>query len=151
MRLGRPLWSRLELDLIYTDNTGDVMIFTIFRLGAVKCSYNQGSWVWQNFSHKSISAICDRIWENLAYCHNTHMAKCMLLVPQVKKCQIKFLSYSCNLFTDLCRRLRRVCITYQGEISLHFNLPSLYSCRTWSPLLRVLIRIPAHGHLDIAS
>ena len=46
-----------------------------------------------------------------------------------------------NLSTNLCRRLRRLTIYYKGEISLHFDLPSLYRCHTRSPLLWALIRI----------
>ena len=37
-------------------------------------------------------------------------------------------------------------IRYKGEISLHFDLRSPYSCRTQSPLLRALIRIPVRLH-----
>ena len=46
-----------------------------------------------------------------------------------------------NLSTNLCRRLRRLTVSYKGEISLHFDLPSLYSWRTRNPLLWALIRI----------
>ena len=49
--------------------------------------------------------------------------------------------------TNLCHRLRRPTASYKGEIDLRFYLPSLYSCRTWSPSLWVLIRIL---YLDIA-
>ena len=45
----------------------------------------------------------------------------------------------------LYRCLRRVNVSYQSELSLHFDLPSLFSCRTQSPLLRASIRIPACG------
>ena len=73
------------------------------------------------------------------------MAQCTFLVPWVKNCQSPvyvILFMSNNLSTNLSRHLQRVNIS---EISLHFNLPSLYSCRTWSLLLRVLISIPARG------
>ena len=94
-----------------------------------------------------IVQICDRIWENPAYCPNAHIAQCTFLVHQVKKCQspVFFTSMSENLSINLCRRIQRVSIWYQGEISLHFDLPSLYSCRTRSPLLRELIRIPVRA------
>ena len=90
---------------------------------------------------------CDRIWENPAYCPNAHMAQCAFLVPLVKKCQspVFVIFMSENLSIILCRHLRRVNVSYQGKTSLHFDLPSLYSCRTRSPLLRALIRIPASG------
>ena len=46
-----------------------------------------------------------------------------------------------NLSTNLCQHLRRLNVSYNGEISLHFDLPSLYSSCTQSPLLWALIRI----------
>ena len=46
-----------------------------------------------------------------------------------------------NLSTNLCRRLRRLTVSYKGEVSLHFNLPSLYSYRTRSLLLWALVRL----------
>ena len=39
-----------------------------------------------------------------------------------------------NLSTNLCHRLWKVNVSYQGKTSLHFDLPSLYGCRTRSPL-----------------
>ena len=41
--------------------------------------------------------------------------------------------------------VRRVVVSYNGEVSLHFEPPTLYSCRERSPLLRALIRIRAPG------
>ena len=35
-------------------------------------------------------------------------------------------------------------------MNLHFDPPRLYSCHTWSPLIRALIRFPPAGCLDIA-
>ena len=86
---------------------------------------------------------CDRIWENPAYRENAQAAQCALLVPQVKICQIRVfvIFISKNLSTNLCHNLRRVNVSYQGEISLHFDLPSLYGSCTRSPLLWALIRI----------
>ena len=52
-------------------------------------------------------------------------------------------NYMCNC----CHHLRRVNGSYQGQISLHFDLFSLYSCRTWSLMLWALTRIP---YLDTA-
>ena len=100
-------------------------------------------------SHENILYIhvCDQIWENPAYCHNMYMAQCAFLVPQVKICRSPvyvILFISKNLSINLCHHLRRVNLNYQGEISLHFDLPSLYSCRTQTPLLRALIWLPAH-------
>ena len=43
--------------------------------------------------------------------------------------------------TNCCHRLRRVNVSYEGEISLHLDLPSQYGCRTRSPLLWAIIRI----------
>ena len=43
--------------------------------------------------------------------------------------------------TNLCRCLRRLTVSYKGKTSLYFDLPNLYSCRTQSLLLWVLIRI----------
>ena len=58
------------------------------------------------------------------------------LVPQIKKINVKvqFLSYSCQR-TFLLTFTITYEGNYRGEISLHFNLPSLYSCRTQSLLL----------------
>ena len=69
--------------------------------------------------------------------------QCTFSIPQVEKYQspVFVIFMSKNLSTNLCRRLRRLTVSYKGEISLHFDVPSLYSCRTQSPLLRVLIRI----------
>ena len=50
-----------------------------------------------------------------------------------------------NLSTNLYRHLRRLTVSYKGEISLHFDLPGLYSCCIWSLLLWALIKIPASG------
>ena len=88
---------------------------------------------------------CNQICENTACCENAQVMQCTFLVPQVENClSLVFVIFmSKNLSTNLCRRLWRVNVSYQGEISLHFDLPSLYSCRTWNPLLRALIRIPA--------
>ena len=46
------------------------------------------------------------------------------------------------------RHLRRLVVSYKGEISLHFDLPSLYSCCVQSPLLRMLIGISAAKNSD---
>ena len=89
--------------------------------------------------------ICDQIWQNPAYCQNTHMAQCAFLASQVKKYRspVFVIFMSKNLLTNCCHQLRRVDVSYQGEISLHFDLPSLYDCRTRSLLLWALIGIPA--------
>ena len=65
------------------------------------------------------------------------------VVPQLKKCQSRVfvIFISKNLSTNLCHHLRRVNVRYQGEISLHFDLPRLYGSRTRSPLLWAVIRI----------
>ena len=96
------------------------------------------------YSHKK-----EYMWPDLGKpgmsCHkNVQAVQCALLVPRVKKCQSRVFGIfmSKNLSTNLCRRLT---ISYKGEISFHFDLHSLYSCRTRSPLLWALIRIPASG------
>ena len=78
---------------------------------------------------------------------NTQFAQCAFLVPGVKNCQSPdfVISMSNNPSSNCYRRLRRLVVSYKSEISLYFDLPSLYSCRTRSPLLRTLIRIPARG------
>ena len=74
---------------------------------------------------------------------------CVLLVPQVKKCESRrfVISMSKNLSTNLYHRLQRLTISCNG---LHFDLPSQYSCRTQSLLLWTPIRIPPAGYLDTA-
>ena len=92
--------------------------------------------------------LCDRIWENSPYGINAQFAQCAFLVPRVKNCQSsKFVIYmSKNLSYNCYRRLRRLGVTYQGEISLYFNTGSaINSCRARSPFLRALIRIHARG------
>ena len=42
--------------------------------------------------------------------------------------QVFVIFMSKRLSTNLCRLLRRLTVSYKGEISLHFDLPSLYSC-----------------------
>ena len=74
---------------------------------------------------------------------SAHRLRNARLIPQVEKYQspVFVIFISKNLSTNLCRCLQRLPVNYKGEISLHFDLPSLYSCRTWSPLLWALIRI----------
>ena len=93
--------------------------------------------------HIHTSILCDRIWRNPAYGIRALFAQCAFLVAQVKKCQswVFVIFMPKNLPTNLCHRLRRLTVSYKGEISLHFDLPSLYYCRTRSPLLWALIRI----------
>ena len=71
-----------------------------------------------------------------------------LIVPRVKKYQIPVfvILVSKNLSTTLncCHRLRMVNVSFQGEISLHSDLPSLHGYRVRNPLLRGVIRIPPH-------
>ena len=56
-------------------------------------------------------------------------------------------SKSNNPSSNCSRRLWRLVVRYKGKISLHFNPPSLYCCRTRSPLLREFLRA---GYLDTA-
>ena len=64
-------------------------------------------------------------------CYNAHMAQCALLVVlvvlvvvvlTVKNIKVQFMSK--NSPTNCCGCLRRVNVSYQGEISLHFDLPT---------------------------
>ena len=91
--------------------------------------------------------ICDWIRENPPYGINVQFAQCAFLVPKVKICQSPdfVVSMSKNPSFNYYRRLRRLVVSYKGEISLHFDLPSLYSCCVRSPLLRTLIGIRARG------
>ena len=52
-----------------------------------------------------------------------------------------------NLSTNLCCHLRRLVVSYKGETSLHFDLPSLYSCCVRTLLLR---QFPRAGYLGTA-
>ena len=69
--------------------------------------------------------IGDRIWENPPYGINAQFAQCAFLVPLVRNCQSSdFVIYmSKNLSSNCYRRLRRLVITYQGEISLYLQAP----------------------------
>ena len=89
---------------------------------------------------------CDRIWENPYGIHAWFMM-CAFLVARVEICQSPdfVIHMSNNPSSNCCRRLWRLVVLYKGEISLHFDPPSWHSCRTRSPLLWVLIRIPASG------
>ena len=84
---------------------------------------------------------------NPPYVILTRFAQCAFLVAQVQICQSPdfVISMSNNPSSNCSRRLRRLVVSYKGEISLHFDPPSLYSCRVRSPLLREIIRIRARG------
>ena len=105
-------------------------------------------WITKQLSYSwSLKRIYDQIWENPPYGINAQSAQCAFLVPQAKNCQSPdfVISMSNNPSSNCCCRLWRLVVSYKGKISLHFDLPSLYSCLARSPLLRALIRIPAHG------
>ena len=72
------------------------------------------------------------LWK-CTFCH-THLKE-----PFFCYCRLQRLAVS---YKD---KKQRLAVSYKGKISLHFDLPSLYSCRTQSPLLRAIIRIPARG------
>ena len=66
----------------------------------------------------------------------------MRVLSTTSQMSVEFVIYMPkNLSTNLCHRLRRLTVSYKGVINLHFDLPSLYSYRTRSPLLWALIRI----------
>ena len=85
---------------------------------------------------------CDRISENPPYEINVQYVQCMFLVPQVKICQSpdSVIPMSKNPSSNSYRRLWRLVVSYKAEISLHFDLPSLYSCHVQSPPARGLSR-----------
>jgi hypothetical protein len=91
--------------------------------------------------------VCDRIWENPPYGIRARFAQSAFLVAQVENYQSPaFVIYmSSNPSSNCSRHLRRLVVSYQGEISLHFDPPSLYSCRVRIPLLREIIKIRARG------
>ncbi len=76
-------------------------------------------------THTKVSIICDRICENPACRENAQVAQCAFLVPQVEngQCPVFVIFMSKNLSTNYCRSLRRVNISYQGEISLYLQAP----------------------------
>jgi hypothetical protein len=55
------------------------------------------------------------------------------------------ISMSNNPSSNCSRHLRSLVMSFQGEISLHFDPPSLYSCRVRIPLLREIIKLRARG------
>ena len=83
------------------------------------------------------------LWENRPYGIRARFTQCAFLVAQVEICQSPdFVIYmSNNPSTNCCRHLRRLVVLYEGEISLHFDLPSRHSRCTWSPLLWALVTI----------
>ena len=74
--------------------------------------------------------ICDRILQNPTYGTCAQLAQCAFLVPQVKNCQTSnfVVAMSKNLSSNCCHRLRRLGVSYQGEISLYLQAPR----STWS-------------------
>ena len=74
---------------------------------------------------------------------------CEILVPQVENCQspVFVMFMSNNLSTNICCRLRRENIGFEGEIRRHFELP----CHKRSPLLRMLIKIRTQIQLDSSN
>jgi predicted RNA methylase len=90
---------------------------------------------------------CDQIWENPPYGIRARFAQSTFLVAQVEICQSPhFVIYmSSNPSSNCSHHLRRLVGSYHGEISLHFDPPSLYSRRVQIPLLREIIKIRARG------
>ena len=68
--------------------------------------------------------------QHLGSAHNPHNA---LSISGQKMSKSRF----CHIHVQepfFCyRRLRRLAVSYNGKISLHFDLPSLYSCHARSP------------------
>ena len=81
--------------------------------------------------------ICDRLRENLAYGIHALFAQCTFSGRKYQS-PIFVIFMSKSLSTNLCCCLQRLTVSYKDEISLHFDLPSLYSCRIrrlllWAP------------------
>ena len=77
--------------------------------------------------------------ENLAYGIRILFTQCTFQYLRSKNVSLVFVVFvSKNLSANLRCRLRRLIVSSKGEISLQFDLPSLYSYHT-------LIRIPAPG------
>ena len=79
------------------------------------------------------------------YGTNVQFTQCVFLVPQVRNCRSPDYVIHVKEPFFCYRRLRRLVVKYTGEMSLHFDRPSLYSCCAQSLLLRVLIGISARG------
>ena len=69
--------------------------------------------------HVHTLLICDRLRENPAYGINAQVAQCAFLVPRVKNCQTSdfVISMSNNPSTNCYRWLRRLNVSFKGEIS----------------------------------
>ena len=99
-----------------------------------------------NDIHEWKQPICNRIWESPPYGICTWFAQCVFLVAQVEIYQSPdFVISMLNNPSNCSRLLRRLAVSYKGEISLPFNPPRRYSCRVRGPLLREIIRIHARG------
>ena len=80
---------------------------------------------------------CDKIWENPAYWSNIFGTMRIFSIPQAESAVFVIFVLK-NLSTNLC-----LCLCHRVSVSHHFDLHSLSSCCTQSPLLRTLIRIHA--------
>ena len=91
--------------------------------------------------------ICDRIWENPAYCENAQVAQCTFLVSQVKNCQspIFILFMSKNLSTNLPSPTDDKRKLPKPNKIRPLDLPRLCSCRVRSLFPRALIGISVCG------
>ncbi len=91
-----------------------VSLYLSIHLGVFSCMYKY-----------AYIYICDRICENPACRENAQVAQRAFLVPRVENCQspVFVIFMSKNHSTNYCRSLRRVNISYQGEISLYLQAP----------------------------
>ena len=91
--------------------------------------------------------ICDRICQNPACRENAQVTQCAFLVAQVEYCQnsafVIFMSK--NLSTNCYHCIRRVDVSYQGEINLY--LQGIRSTLTQQlPYTKPIANgVPAHG------
>ena len=92
-------------------------------------------------------SIYDRICKNPACRENVQVAQCAFLVAQVEYCQspVFVIFMSKNLSTNCYHRIRRVDVSYQGEIKLY--LQALRSTLTQQlPYTKPVAKgIPARG------
>ena len=86
----------------------------------------------QNVLWHVYASICDRIRVNMAYWSGAHLVQCTFLVPHGRissKCSFCHICVKEPFYYNLCHRLRRISVSFEGETSHPFDLPSLSSCQ----------------------
>ena len=88
---------------------------------------------------QSDSELCDCPWDKPAYVIHAQFVQCVFIVPQAKSCQSpNFVTFHIFFWCYCC-----LFVSNEGEVSLHFDLPSVYN-HTWSLLLKAIIRVRVH-------